>query len=88
MEVGSIEVIKRLVQFGFGVSIVPLVSVQDELQRGILNAVRVFSKRDARRLGAVHVRKRHLPLAAKELLRILTECLPPGRRETSSAGRD
>jgi DNA-binding transcriptional LysR family regulator len=54
MELGSIEVINRLVQLGFGVSIVPRVAVDGPVSRGILHTLRVFDKRDCRVLGIIH----------------------------------
>jgi len=51
MELGSIEVIKRLVQLDFGLSIVPQVAVAEEARAGLLSTFRVFNKEDARRLG-------------------------------------
>ena len=80
MELGSIEVIKRLVQLDFGVSIVPRASVLSEVDRGLLSAVAVFRRRDARRLGAIFLRKRALSLAAREFLRVLTQHLGTRQR--------
>jgi DNA-binding transcriptional LysR family regulator len=71
MELGSIEVIKRLVQLDFGVSIVPQVAVTAEVERGALCAIPVFNKDEARRLGAIHLRKGFLSPAAQEFLRAL-----------------
>lgn len=41
MEVGSVEVIKRYVEIGLGVSIIPRFSVEDEIQAGRLHAARL-----------------------------------------------
>ena len=71
MELGSIDVIKRLVQLDFGISIVPRVAVEDEVRRGELCAVGVFSAKEARRLGVIHLSRGHLALAAQEFLRML-----------------
>ena len=71
MELGSIEVIKKMVQLDFGVSIVPLVAVEQEVERGSLCAVRVFAGDQARKLGVIHVRKRFLSPAAREFLKML-----------------
>ena len=71
MELGSIEVIKKLVQLDFGVSIVPRVAVRSEVERGALRAIPIFDKGEARRLGAIYPRKGYLSLAAQEFLKTL-----------------
>ena len=72
MELGSIEVIKRMVQLGFGVSIVPRVAVETEVERGELCAIRVFAMKEARRLGAIYPKRGYLSIAAKEFLKMFT----------------
>jgi len=52
MEMNSLEVIKRLVALGFGVSIVPEVAVRGELARGELAAVQVTGL-GSRQVGVV-----------------------------------
>ena len=54
MELGSIEVIKRLVMEDFGMSIVPRLSVEEERRQGRLNVLHVFKKSECRMLGLVH----------------------------------
>ncbi|MCP4645113.1 MAG: LysR family transcriptional regulator [bacterium] len=54
MELGSIEVIKRLVQLDFGVSVVPGIAVRDETRRGALHAIRVFDRSACRAMGIVY----------------------------------
>jgi len=71
MEVGSIEVIKRLVELDFGVSIVPRVAVQHEIKQGTLKAIRVFGKEDWRMMGIVYPRKGITSVAAEAFLRLL-----------------
>ena len=68
MELASIEVIKRLVQLGFGVSIVPAISVQQELAAGTLVARHVLPRSQRRKLGAVHPERGPLPPAAQAFL--------------------
>jgi len=73
MELGSIEVIKKLVQLNFGISIVPLISVQSEIEEGTLNASRIFKKSECRSLGIIYPIKGIHSLAARtfvEMLRI------------------
>ncbi len=71
MELGSIEVIKKLVQMDFGVSIVPRIAVQDEIEQNKLRTVQVFSKVECRRLGIIYPAKRTLPLAAQMFIKLL-----------------
>ena len=64
MELGNIEVIKKLVQLNFGVSIVPLIAVEEEVKRKSLVAIRVFKKEQCRRLGLIYLANRpHCPAA-------------------------
>ncbi len=73
MELGSIEVIKKLVQMNFGVSIVPSIAIQDEIQMGRLCAIRIFKKDECRRLGVIYPAKSILPLAARVFIKMLRE---------------
>lgn len=73
MELGSIEVIKKLVQLDFGVSMVPYVAVRSEIERGVLGAIRVFDDQEARRLGVIYLRGGYLSLAARTFLTMLME---------------
>ena len=77
MEVGSIEVIKRLVELDFGVSIVPQVAVQQEVKQETLKAIRLFGKDDWRVMGIVYPRKGMANVAAEafaDLLRKEIKC--------------
>lgn len=73
METGSIEVIKRLVRLGFGVSIVPRVSVLEEVQAGSLAAVSVFRRAECRHLGLITPRQGTPSPAAEVFIRMLAE---------------
>jgi len=75
MELGSIEVIKKMVELDFGISIVPHVAVRVEVERGTLCSVGTFGKAEARRLGAIYLKRGYLPLAAQEFLAVLMSCL-------------
>jgi DNA-binding transcriptional LysR family regulator len=57
MEAGSIEVIKKLVELDFGVSIVPRIAVQHEVRQGLLSMARVFERKDWRVLGVIYPKK-------------------------------
>lgn len=71
MELGSIEVIKKMVQLGFGVSVVPRVAVEDEIERGLVAAVGTFGARRVRKLGVIHLKRKYLSPAAREFLHVL-----------------
>lgn len=51
MEMGSVEVLKRLVELGFGASVVPLLSVAAETRAGTLVAVPLRGARRGRKVG-------------------------------------
>ena len=71
MELGSIEVIKKLVELGFGVSIVPRIAVRQDLERGTLSGVAVFKRTECRTLGIVHPVKGMSSLAAQVFAEML-----------------
>lgn len=57
MEMSSVEVIKRLVELGFGLSIVPLLSATRELEQGSLHSLRLpkpWPERDVGLLTPLH----------------------------------
>jgi LysR family cyn operon transcriptional activator len=71
MELGSIEVIKKLVQLDFGISIVPLISLHTELKENKLKAIRIFKKSECRELGIIYPSKGIHSPAAKEFIKII-----------------
>ena len=71
MEIGSIEVIKKLVQLDFGVSIVPRISVMEEAGQGILHYMSVFDRSEWRKLGVIYPRKGLYSLAAQVFVKML-----------------
>jgi DNA-binding transcriptional LysR family regulator len=71
MEFDNIETIKRSVEIGAGVSIVPLLSVQREVQNGALVQVQFTRQNFYRPLGAIIRGKRALSPAAQKLLSLL-----------------
>ncbi len=70
MNLGSIEVIKRFVQIGFGVAVVPEIAVQEEVGDGSLAAARINGMRP-RDIGIVAHRTRNISAAAGALLDIV-----------------
>jgi len=71
MEFDNIETIKRSVEIGAGVSIVPLLSVQKEVQNGLLAQVGFTDKNFYRPLGII-VRTRHpISPAARKFVELM-----------------
>src|ERR1700737_5148392 len=73
IEMPTIESIKRFVQMGMGVAIVPRMCVQWEIERGWMKEVRVRQLNMPRHVYLVSRRGARLPHAASELTRILRE---------------
>jgi DNA-binding transcriptional LysR family regulator len=71
MEFDNIETIKRAVEVGSGISIVPETTVAGELKRGVLVRVGLAEGRFTRSVGIVHRRGRALSNAAREFMRLL-----------------
>ena len=71
MELDNIETIKRSVEIGLGVSIVPLFSVQREVQAGTLAQVAFARQTFTRPLGAIVRSNRVLTPAAQKLIELL-----------------
>lgn len=70
MELSSIEVIKRFVRIDAGLSIVPAISVVEEVEAGQLVAIEIADFERARRyeMGVAYKRDRYLSLAARSFL--------------------
>ena len=70
-EYDNIETIKRAVEIGQGVAIVPLPAIQHEVEHGLLKVVRLSDETLLRPLGIIHKRGRHLSPAAEKFVEIL-----------------
>ena len=70
-EYDNIETIKRAVEIGQGVAIVPLPAVQHEVEHGTLKVVQLTDETLLRPLGIIHKRSRHLSPAAVKFIDIL-----------------
>jgi len=79
MELDNIETIKRSVEIGAGVSIVPLFSVQREIQSGALAQVQFARHTFLRPLGVILKRNRALAPAARKLVELLQRPQPEAR---------
>jgi DNA-binding transcriptional LysR family regulator len=71
MEFDNIETIKRSVEIGAGVSIVPLLSVQKEVQNGLLAQVGFTDKNFYRPLGIIVRAKAPLSPAARKFIELM-----------------
>jgi DNA-binding transcriptional LysR family regulator len=73
MELSSIEVIKRFVRIDAGLSVVPAIAVQEEVQAGGLAAVAIHDLHDRSRykMGVIYKKGRYLSLAARSFLQEL-----------------
>ncbi len=80
MELGSIEVIKKLVQLDFGISIVPLVALRHEIEMNKLKAIRVFKRDECRELGLIYPAKGIPSLAAQVFVKMLKNHLSRKKR--------
>lgn len=70
-EFDNIETIKRAVEVGFGVAILPLPAVVDEQKAGQLNVVKLGEKEWVRPVGVIYRTDRTLSLAAKKFVHLL-----------------
>jgi DNA-binding transcriptional LysR family regulator len=71
IEMPTLESIKMLVEMKKGVAIVPRMSVEREVARGGLRALRIRQMRVVRKLYLVYRRDRPLPAAALELVELI-----------------
>lgn len=72
MEVGSIEVIKRYVEIGLGISVIPRFTAEQEIQEGRLHAARLDWLPDCS-VGVIQRRKGYLSPAARMFVEILED---------------
>ena len=72
MNLGSVEVIKRFVEIGFGIAIVPRIAVQREIEEGTVAAVSVRGMKP-REIGLVLHRTRGRSAAASAFIAIAKE---------------
>ena len=72
-EFDNIETIKRAVEVGFGIAIVPQPSVQDEVRTNQLCAIPLSEKEWVRPVGIVYKSDRQLSAAAKKFVDLVSE---------------
>ncbi|MFM2421240.1 MAG: hypothetical protein RL385_5963 [Pseudomonadota bacterium] len=75
MEMGSVEVLKRLVELGFGVSVVPAVAAEREVALGVLRALHVRGLSVQRSIGLVMSRQRPLSRSAQAFVDVARRTL-------------
>jgi DNA-binding transcriptional LysR family regulator len=83
MEMSSVEVLKRLVELGFGLSVVPEVAARRELAQRSLRALHVRGLGRDRKLGLVVPRTGALSHAARAFRDVLVRSLAQGDRPSS-----
>jgi DNA-binding transcriptional LysR family regulator len=71
----NVENIKRAVEIGSGVALLPAPTVRREVEAGLLHAVHVEGVEWCRPLGIVHRRNRTLTNPARKLVELLSESL-------------
>lgn len=69
----NIENIKRAVEIGAGISILPLPTVRREVEHGFLKALPFLERKVVRPLGIIHKRHKHLSNAAEKFVAMLHE---------------
>src|SRR5581483_1897654 len=73
MEAENVALIKPLVKIDLGISIIPLRSVSEELQRGELHCLKISNHRLIRKVGLVYHKSEYIPKMLSELIRLFKE---------------
>ena len=71
-EFDNIELIKRAVEIGLGLSLLPSMTVKSEIEAGLLSALSLAEGPFMRPIGIVYRRGRSLPDAVKKFIAVLT----------------
>jgi DNA-binding transcriptional LysR family regulator len=83
MEMSSVEVLKRLVELGFGVSVVPAISVAREVEGGTLAQRPLAGATGARRIGLVLRSGSPPSRAAQAFAELVVAGIPRGKKGRS-----
>ena len=70
-EFDNIETIKQAIEIGLGVSILPLPTVQNEIERGQLVAIPLISPVLTRPIGVIYKRRKVFSAAATQFIEAL-----------------
>jgi DNA-binding transcriptional LysR family regulator len=73
MQCDNIEILKKMVEVGLGVSLVPAFSVRDDLQRGSLASLEILDHKIKRPLGIVHRKGKALSRPQAAFVQLLTQ---------------
>ncbi len=73
MEAENVALIKPLVKIDLGISIIPLRSIAEELQRGELHCLRIRNHKIIRQVGLVYHKSEPIPAILAELIRLFKE---------------
>ena len=84
-EVDNIDTIKRFVEIGQGIAIVPEPAVQSEVKNETLVAIQFSDEKMMRLLAIVHRKGRSLPLGAEKFIEFLTGRKPEIEPEEAEA---
>jgi DNA-binding transcriptional LysR family regulator len=79
MQCDNIEILKRMVEVGLGVSIVPRFSVQNEVEQGLLHCLTISDYSFKRPLALIHRKGKSLSRAMQAFVDILIAGPPPRR---------
>jgi LysR family cyn operon transcriptional activator len=80
MEAENVALIKPLVKIDLGISIIPVRSVSEELQRGELHCLKIKDHRLTRQVGLVYHKADFIPKMLSELIRLFKEVQRESRR--------
>jgi len=72
-EFDNIELIKRAVEIGIGIAIVPSTTIVSQIQAGLLKAIPLAEGPFTRPIAILYRRGRALPPAVKKFMAVLTE---------------
>lgn len=73
MQLGSSEAIKRAVEAGLGISIVPLMTVRRELNAGLLKGIRLTGEKMIRTFYIIYHREKYLSNIIQSFLKLASE---------------
>jgi len=80
MEAENVALIKPLVKIDLGISVIPLRSVSEELQRGELHCLKIRDYKLVRKVGLVYHKSEFVPKMLAELIRLFKECQRADRK--------
>lgn len=85
MELDNVEAIKRMIEAGLGVSVLPQVAVRAEVEAGRLSALTLTDlPRAHRRIALVHRRDKYLSAALRAFIALLKAEVRGGKEETEN----